>query len=157
MMFVLRTAAMVLAVVLTPLLAHAECITAQLPKGAKPSGDALKPTLIFSGTVTAKTRQPGGRLVTFAVDRVWVGHPKRETTIFDVTFEGTGLAPVIQGEKYLVTAYFDPVVFDSKDAEATKLPAGTMGISFGCSDAALPLEEAKSLLRRLGPGHPPKQ
>jgi len=155
MKLMLRTA-IVLAVVVTPLVARAECVAVKTPPGAKRSRDDPKPTLIFSGTVTAKTSPPGGRLVTFAVDRVWVGDPKRETTIFDVTFEGTGLAQVTQGQKYLVTSYFKPVVLDSKDADATKLPAGTLGVEFGCFDAAVVFEKSQSLLKSLGPGRPPR-
>jgi hypothetical protein len=106
--------AIVVIALATPLVAQAECVSITLPKGQRYNGPVAKPTLAFSGTVTAMNVDE--YTVSFTVDRVWKGQLRRETTLFvaPVT-EGVGMRAFQTGEAYLVIVYYKIYVFTPKD------------------------------------------
>src|SRR5690349_10540656 len=93
----------VIALALVPVVARAECVTIQLPEGERYSGPVAKPSLIFSGTVTATDIEK--YTVSFTVERVWTGELRRQTTLLVVpVVEGAQATSFHTGESYLVTA-----------------------------------------------------
>lgn len=119
------------------------------------NGRLVKPTLVFSGTVTATNIEK--YTVAFNVTRVWQGQLRRETTFFVVPgIEGAGVGSFRTGSAYLVTTYMPIDVFGAEDVAVTGLPAGTVSIWFGCIGGPVPLADASEELKRLGPGRPPQ-
>jgi hypothetical protein len=114
-----------------------------------------KPTLAFSGTVTAMNVDE--YTVSFTVDRVWKGQLRRETTLFvaPVT-EGFGMRAFQTGEAYLVIVYYKIYVFTPKDVAETGMPAGTVSVIFGWIGGPVPLGDEREELKRLGRGHAPR-
>lgn len=148
------TAVFVAVALATPLVAHAECVSVTLPKGQRYAGPVAKPTLVFSGTVTAADSEK--YTVSFIVDRVWTGQLHRNTTIVVApVVEGAQATSFQTGEAYLVTAYSPIYVFSANDVAATGVAAGTLGVAFGCGDGPVPLADAKELLKSLGRGRAP--
>lgn len=147
---------------LMPVLARAECRSVRLSPGVKvqsgvrdANGRVVEPTLIFSGTVTATNTDK--YTVAFNVARVWRGQLRRETTLFVAPMiEGAGVTSFKTGSAYLVTTYAPITVFGPEDVAATELPAGTIGVLFGCIDGPVLLADASKDLKRLGPGRPPQ-
>jgi len=137
--------------------AYAECVTVSLlkdqglegPRNVEPA-----PALIFSGTVTATDLDK--HTVSLRVDRVWKGELHRATTLFVApVVEGAHAGAFVEGERYFVTANGPIVVFGLDDVTATELPAGTVGLAFGCTDGPVPFADAGERLKKLGRGRAP--
>ena len=147
---------------LTPVLAQAECVGVPVRPGVSilqgvrdSDGRVVEPTLVFSGTVTATHTEK--YTVSFEVARVWRGQLRRETTLFVVPgVEGAGVGSFQTGLAYLVTTYAPTHVFGPEDVASTGLPAGTVGVSFGCIDGPMLLADASEELKRLGAGRLPR-
>jgi hypothetical protein len=147
--------AVVVLALTVPILAQAECVTVTLPKGERYTGPIPKPTLVFSGTVTATDIER--YTVSFDIARVWRGQLRRKTTFFVAPMlEGAGVRSFQTGSAYLVTTYAPIGVFGPEDVAATGLLSGTVGISFGCIDGPVPLADASQEFKRLGPGRAPR-
>jgi hypothetical protein len=143
-----------LAALTMPVATNAECVTVTAPASKELLEPPAKPALVFSGTVT--TVYPDRYLVSFQVERVWTGQLRRETTFFVApVLEGAQASSFHAGTRYLVTAYGNVHVFSPEDVASGALPAGTLGIAFGCGDGPMPLAEAKDALNRLGRGRAP--
>jgi hypothetical protein len=147
--------AIVVIALATPLVAQAECVSITLPEGQRYTGPVAKPTLAFSGTVTAMNSAEYS--VSFRVDRVYKGQLRRETTLIVAPLtEGVGVRAFQTGEAYLVIVYDKVYVFTPKDVAETGIPAGTLGVTFGCIGGPVPLAYAKEELKRLGRGRAPR-
>jgi hypothetical protein len=148
--------------VLSPQIAQAECVSVPVPSGVKVrpgvrdgAGHLIKPTLVFSGTVTATNTEK--YTISFLVARVWRGQLRRETTFFVTPLvEGASVGSFQTGSAYLVSTYAPTTVFGPEDVAPTGLLAGTVGISFGCIDGPVLLTDASEELKRLGRGRPPQ-
>lgn len=137
-----------------PVATSAECVTVTDPPSKEPIEPLAKPALIFSGTVT--TLDADRYLVSFQVERVWTGQLRRATTFFVApVVEGAGISAFRTGNRDLVTVYGNVHVYSAEDAASDDLPAGTLGIAFGCGDGPTPLAEAQDALNRLGPRRAP--
>jgi hypothetical protein len=151
-MLVLRAAAVSLAVLMTPVAVNAECVTVPSKSGAREP--VAKPSLVFSGTVTAA--DAARYLVSFQGERVWSGELRRESTFFVApVIEGAQASSFRAGTRYLVTVYGLIRVFNAEEAASSAVPAGTLFVAFGCGDGPTPLAEAKVALARLGRGRAP--
>lgn len=150
---VTRTIAFVVVALAIAAASEAECLAITLKKGERLKGPVPRPTLVFSGTVTATN--PAQYTVSVDVDRVWKGQLRRHTTLWAAPVtEGIGVSYFQVGEQYLVTLYQRNYVFTSKDAAEGTPPAGTVGVMFGC-DTPERLSEAKESLKHLGRGKAP--
>jgi hypothetical protein len=144
----------VVALLAAPPAASAECVTVKVPPGERLRGPVAKPTLVFSGTVTGVDHEL--YTVSFAIDRVWTGTLRKGTTFFVApAVEGASTYSFRPGTAYLVTSHNSVIVFGPADEASTGLPAGTVGVSFGCGDGPRPLSEARAELGRLSRGRAP--
>ena len=139
------------ALLAAPAAAGADCVTITVPDGARPRGPFAKPTLVFSGTVTAVDIE---RLtVSFDVDRVWKGRLRKATKLIVAGgIEGATVHSFKLGTAYLVSYFGDIHRFAVVEPY---FPAGALGVAFGCGDGPIPLSEASAELKRLGRGRAP--
>jgi hypothetical protein len=147
--------AVLLAALMTRVATNAECVTVTAPPPSKsqPPEQVAKPTLVFSGTVTAVV--PDRYLVSFQVELVWSGQLRRESTFFVApVVEGAQASSFRTGVSYLVTVFGSVQVVKAEEA-SLDVPVGTVLVSFGCGDGPIPLAEAKEALTRLGRGRAP--
>jgi hypothetical protein len=141
-----------LAALMMPVATNAECV--HVPSNSGTREEVAKPTLIFSGTVTAA--DPARYVVSFQVERVWAGQLRRESTFFVApVVEGAQASSFHAGTRYLVTVYGPVRAFTAEEAASAAVPAGTLFVAFGCGDGPMPLAEAKDALTRLGRGCAP--
>jgi len=133
-----------------PIASQAECVTVPIEKA--PTGPVAKPTLVFSGTVTAVDLERF--TVSIEVDRVWAGRLRKSTKLIVVGgIEGGATAHSFKpGTAYLVSYLGDIHRFAVVEPD---FPAGTLGVLFGCGDGPVPLSEAAAELKRLGRGRAP--
>jgi hypothetical protein len=89
-------------------------------------------------------------IVTFRVDRVWKGEPKREVVLHTVFNKGTCNGYSFkEGEEYLVFAH-------AGDAEAAKMfPSAKNTLGVGTCGGTSPLAGAQQDVKELGPGKVP--
>jgi len=90
-----------------------------------------KPTLVFSGTVTAVDQ--ARYIVAFRVERVWNGELRRESTFFVApVVEGAQASSFHAGTRYLVAVYGTVRIFNAEDAGSAAVPTPTLFVAFGC-------------------------
>jgi hypothetical protein len=137
--------AFVLIVFAIPTSAHGECIA--LWKTAR---DAQRgSTLVFSGTVIKSSKEL--LQTTFAVDRVWKGKVRQQTTLtLYPGLESHGASYFEEGMAYLVFAIQMPIQMRT-DLARSEMPVFEIS---GCSPTR-PLSDAEELVRQLGRARPP--
>lgn len=85
------------------------------------------------------------------------GQLRRDTTLFVApVVEGATVTAFKTGSAYLVIAWLPLHIFNAADIAATGIPAGTVGVAFGCGDGPMPLADATAVLKELGRGREPR-
>jgi hypothetical protein len=135
----------VVIVLAIPTSAHGECVA--LWKTAR---DAQRgSTLVFSGTVIKSAEE--SLQTTFAVDRVWKGKVRQQTTLtLYPGLESHGASYFEEGVAYLVFAIQMPVQVRT-DRARSEMPVFEIS---GCSPTR-PLADAQELVKQLGRATPP--